>query len=559
MAKTVNQAISLDGSELYEVKGTNVYSGQVTMYDSLSGIGGQPFVPYDGATVYVASNELDALDTVRKFELSLNNKAYYLVSNVRFTEDQTQQLFDSATEIEMTYDGDLNRYVGSFVYNNPDNYPYLYLVWNYTCNAFDGTAYYAGEEANGKEIYVDFGSNYGFVSITIGIPEGEAGFTLEWNGSIVYDTGLSTSFTEIYLNKYLPVSEGIIRVYSENNAYTEFNITVNDPVLFTFYRGSNGSTSYSTECSTESTDFPAKYVGSGPLPVLGDRIYDASYGTPFNGNNKYYVISDTYQTSPSSSNTYAKIDEDGIIQEIGTCGCSEVDPPEIIQDDLELIVGQPVYVQINATNNPDTWNIISDYKRYSVTGGTKGSIWTITNLDATTTNVVVNIQETVYVSSNIDPILAFGDGVYSEVAVDQSDLLPKGLSFDVNTGLLSGTPLSTSDYSIVLAASNCVGTSAATTVNVSVTTGIKLTPFAVDVENFEDTDTAACAISPIYSLLYHNGTASLPDVKDIIYIDYRAKDPFMGGSRWYNMDNSTYAIQIDELGNVIGRTSCAIP
>jgi hypothetical protein len=96
-------------------------------------------------------------------------------------------------------------------------------------------------------------------------------------------------------------------------------------------------------------------------------------------------------------------------------------------------------------------------------------------------------------------------------------------------------------------------------VNVSVTTGIKLTPFAIDVENFEDTDTAVCAISPIYSLLYHNGTASLPDVKDIIYIDYRAKDPFMGGSRWYNMDNSTYAIQIDELGNVIGRTSCAIP
>jgi len=479
MAKTVNQAISLDGSDLYEVKGTNVYSGQVTMYDSLSGIGGQPFVPYDGATVYVASNELDALDTVRKFELSLNNKAYYLVSNVRFTEDQTQQLFDSATEITMTYDGGLNRYVGSFVYNNPDNYPYLYLVWNYTDNAFDGTAYYVGEESNGKEIY--------------------------------------------------------------------------------FYRGSNGSTSYSTECSTESTNFSAKYVGSGPLPVLGDRIYDASFGTPFNGNNKYYVISDTYQTSPSSSNTYAKIDEDGIVQEIGTCGCSEVDPPEIIQDDLELIIGQPVNVQINATNNPTSWAIISDYKRYSVTGGTKGSIWTITNLDATTTNVVVNIQETAYVSSNIDPTLAFGDGVYSEVAVNQSDLLPKGVSFDTNTGLLSGTPVSTSDYSIVLTATNCVGTSTEETVNVIVTTGIQLTPFAVDVENFEDTDTAACAISPIYSLLYHNGTASLPDVKDIIYIDYRARDPFMGGSRWYNMDNSTYAIQIDELGNVIGRASCPIP
>jgi hypothetical protein len=558
MAKTVNQAISLDGSDLYEVKGTNVYSGQVTMYDSLSGIGGQPFVPYDGATVYVASNELDALDTVRKFELSLNNKAYYLVSNIRFTEDQTQQLFDSATEITMTYDGGLNRYVGSFVYNNPDNYPYLYLVWNYTDNAFDGTAYYVGEESNGKEIYVDFGPNYGYATIDYDVPEGTVGFTLEWNGSIVYDTGLVSTSGTIPLNKYLTTSGGIVRVYSDNT-YAEFNIVVNDPILYTFYRGSNGSTSYSTECSTESTNFSAKYVGSGPLPVLGDRIYDASFGTPFNGNNKYYVISDTYQTSPSSSNTYAKIDEDGIVQEIGTCGCSEVDPPEIIQDDLELIIGQPVNVQINATNNPTSWAIISDYKRYSVTGGTKGSIWTITNLDATTTNVVVNIQETAYVSSNIDPTLAFGDGVYSEVAVNQSDLLPKGVSFDTNTGLLSGIPVSTSDYSIVLTATNCVGTSTEETVNVIVTTGIQLTPFAVDVENFEDTDTAACAISPIYSLLYHNGTASLPDVKDIIYIDYRARDPFMGGSRWYNMDNSTYAIQIDELGNVIGRASCPIP
>jgi hypothetical protein len=553
MAETVNQAISLDGSTLYETKGTNIYPGQVTMYESINGIGGQPFVPYDGADVYVASNTLDTLGTVRKFETSLNNKVYYLVSNVKFNDNQAQQIFNSGTEITMAYNGTLNRYIGTFKFENPNNYPYLYLIWNYTDNAFDGSAYYEGNEANGKEIYVKFDEFYGRGSITYSVYD-YVGFTLEWNGSIVYDTGLITGTHTIEFIKNELVGDAIVRVYS-NPGYREFGITVNGIGASTFYRGEEGSDNYTTECSTEATSILTFFNGKDTLPALGDIIY-SDQTTIFNGNNKYYVMSSSPSGSPSSSNEYIKIDENGIVQEIGNCACSEEDPPVITQDDLDIIIGQPVNIQINATNNPTSWAIVSDYKKYSVTGGTKGSIWTITNLDATTTNVVINIQETSYVSSTVAPTLAFGDGTSTEIAVNQSDLLPKGINFDTATGVLSGTASTTSDYAITITATNCVGTSTEATVNVYVTTGIQLTPFAVDVENFADTDTAACAVNAVYSLLYHNGKESLPDVKDIVYIDYRARDPFMGGSRWYNMDNSNYAIQIDEIGNVIGRTSC---
>jgi hypothetical protein len=83
-----------------------------------------------------------------------------------------------------------------------------------------------------------------------------------------------------------------------------------------------------------------------------------------------------------------------------------------------------------------------------------------------------------------------------------------------------------------------------------------LTPFAIDVENFSDNGAGACALTPVYSLLYHNGIGNIPDVNDDIFLDHRGIDLFMGGSRWYNIDTASFSIKICETGKVCDTHIC---
>jgi hypothetical protein len=57
--------------------------------------------------------------------------------------------------------------------------------------------------------------------------------------------------------------------------------------------------------------------------------------------------------------------------------------------------------------------------------------------------------------------------------------------------------------------------------------------------------------------LYHNSkTGNIPDLNDTIFVDMKATTPFVGGKLWYNIDASTYSIQVDSYGTVIDKHVC---
>jgi hypothetical protein len=153
-------------------------------------------------------------------------------------------------------------------------------------------------------------------------------------------------------------------------------------------------------------------------------------------------------------------------------------------------------------------------------------------------------------------VLTFGDGKITLIGACVRDIFPAGLSFDINSGVLSGIPTEACSYSISLIPTNCFGTGVSAAVSITIETGIQLTPFAIDVENFSTSGAGACALDPVYSLLYHDGIGNIPALNDKIYTDYKAKELFMGGSRWYKINDSTYSIKICETGKVCETNIC---
>jgi hypothetical protein len=261
---------------------------------------------------------------------------------------------------------------------------------------------------------------------------------------------------------------------------------------------------------------------------------------------------------PVSGGLYGLVNSNGVVIAFAGCDCLEYAPPFIFQEDIVITQGVFVNVPMQASNNPTLWRVLGSCDSYTFTSGDTGSIFDIVDCYGNNKRITVGTRgsENITTCSSATPILVLGNGTYISNKACLDFILPKGLSFNYETGDLYGTPEEACSYDITLRASNCLGYGGPKTINITVETGIKLTPFAIDVENFGDTGDAACAVSPIYTLLYHDGNGRVPDVNDNIYIDYKATTKFMGGSQWYKIDHSTYSIKVCETGTVCDKNEC---
>ena len=98
--------------------------------------------------------------------------------------------------------------------------------------------------------------------------------------------------------------------------------------------------------------------------------------------------------------------------------------------------------------------------------------------------------------------------------------------------------------------------------------------FKMDGINPQDTTTAACALTGVYTFFFHNGIFAYPILNNIVYTESNIMDelrsleegdggggadesyvPFNGQDKWYLMDNNT-AIQIARDGRVIDTYEC---
>jgi len=583
-----DQGFSYTGSSDYFLNNIPLGPSQIALFDTLTGHGGIDYIPYDGSTVTLMTGIVNADPNIKNLEPSLNNKVYYLISDVIYDETQKDLIISLATEIPVSLVG--GRYEGTFIFSNPNEYENLYLIWDYTDNLNSGFASYSGD-ATEKYISIDYGSVRGLSGINYNTTGSPTRYVLKYNDRVVYDTGyIGLNSTSNYndliaagidpdsiklvtpldglvdngsglieFNKsMLNDDESVLYVHSPLVS-ASWNISKIDTYLKPFYIDLTNDDDSSSACGQVCTEL-YYHDGIGGYPVNGDRIFlDSSGEYPYDGSNAYHLVSETVMvTPPASGGTFGLVDTNGYVILSGGCDCLESAVPFVYQTDITIKQDQYINIPIQATGNPTSWKVSYPCNSYTLSGGDTGSIFEITDCYGNIKQVTVGNRNSssVTVCSSTGPTLLLGNGTYVDNLACLDMVLPEGLSFNYITGEIYGTPTQACDHQITVSANNCVGQSLYKTINIKVNTGIQLTPFAVDVENFGDTGDVACAVSPIYSLLYHNGVGRVPTVNDTIYTDYTATTKFMGGGQWYKIDHSTYSIKICETGNVCEINEC---
>lgn len=579
----INQGFSYTGSSEYNFSNVSIQSNGVALFDSLTGIGGIDYVPADGDTVtMVAGFNSDPKTDIRQFSPTMNNSAYYLVTDVEYNVNDRDTILSLATSIPMAYNPVSKRYEGTFTFSNPDDLPNLYLIWDYTDNLDSGSITYTGKRTD-RVVDINYGTNRGIAGVDYSTISKPVRFQLKWNNVTVGDTGyiglnslsnynnliakgidpsliklsypynglVNNGTGQLRFNKFSTVSDAYLLISAplDSNAFGANRI---DPALTDFFMNPTPS-NITTVCTLIATD-KYRHDGDNPLPTIGDRIYvDSSGATLFDGGNNYYQIS-------LLGDSWITIDSNGVVTSQGSCGCAEVAVPVITPQGFVFTTNQSVNVAIQATNNPTSWDVVASCDEYLLDGGTTGTIFTIDDCKYGSTTITLNIGQTKLVCSSAAPVIVGGDGSFTSNGPCLTYILPKGLSIDLATGIISGTVSDECDFSFDINATNCFGTSITETITISIVASSKFKPFLIDIENFGTDSATACALSmPLYSVLYHNGLGDVPTTGDFILRVYDAQGnatPFFGGGMWYNVYNSTDVIKICETGKVCDSHTC---
>lgn len=518
----------------------------VTLYESNIGVGGSDIYPAVGDTVTVYADGLD---------VNLNNKCYYLVSNTVGL--NREQIIDQGTEISLSVIGD--RLQGTFVYNNPNDFIALYIVFDFT-NMVDlgDTISYGSSLIENKVINIPLTESVGNVNVAYSINNPGGRVVLFYNGDIVNDSGVSTGSTSGNLKffKYSGELNEAKLVFSNTTGLAmSFISTPTFPGLTRFYICDDDGT-LSNVGSQIAINDNVWHNGSASIPQAGDIVFTNANGTAlYDGANSYHVVSPTLMTVPSPTAIYVQLDSEGNTINRGTVACTETLGPVITQGDITLVQNQAVNIEFEAENNPTFWSIVTPFNEYLLSGNEKGAIFTYTDVNGDAQRATVSALETQTVYGAALPVLVTGTGSIELVGLYQQAGLPNGITF--SNGVLSGQTQSTGTWSLTVIAANCVGDSLEVTIDIAVESEVNLIPFAIDVNDFMETGALACSLTPRYDLLYHNSkTGNIPDLNDTIFVDMKATTPFVGGNLWYNIDASTYSIQVDSYGTVIDKHVC---
>jgi hypothetical protein len=514
MSKT-KQSFSYTGSVTYSIDNVVLSDGAIALFDTLTGVGGVDYVPYDGALVTVVAG--DASASYRKLAPTLNNKLYYLVSNTAYSVDDKATILAAATEIPVVYTA--GRYSGQFVFSNPNNYEYVYLLWDYE-DSMNTVASYKGETDN-RSIELSFGSNIGRAGISFNTidPDQPTRYQIEWNGEIVadtkyvgvnslsnynaliaegipaediglvapYDGTVNNGVGTIEFYKYLGLEQGKLIVSSPFTSSTWIVNKIN-PYLKSFYISeANGIPS---DICAQCPDTQLYHNGTESEPQVGDIIFTNTTGSARYVGDEYLHAVDTTAcvTPPVSNLNYVTIATDGTVISKDSCTCAEYASPFIFTDIINVPEGTTDSVSIETLNNPTSWTLVS---------------------------------------SNLPSSASFSEGVIS-----YSNLAP-------------GT------YTIVVNASNCVATSPNATVSIVVESNGLSKPVLIDIEQFKDTAVDATYVIPTFTLMYFDGSGQIPTKGNKVYFDPELTRPFVGGLKWYYINDSSYVIQVDKYGNVV--------
>ena len=173
--------VGISGGDTYYLPDIDVSSNDVLLYDKISGIGGIGYVPSDGDEVVVTTGDITT-DGADILQPSLNNKIYYLVSDVVYGAEDKETILSLATEIPVTLVS--NKYQGTFTYSNPNDLPYLYIIWDYTDSISSSVVSYSGN-ATTRYLDVNLSDGIGRAGVNVETTSKPSRYVLKYNDNTV--------------------------------------------------------------------------------------------------------------------------------------------------------------------------------------------------------------------------------------------------------------------------------------------------------------------------------------------------------------------------------------
>ena len=531
--------------------------GDYVFSDTRGGIVGSDGIPNSGDSVDIIGSTSFGTATLpeKPFNPNLGNKMYYLDTNTVYDETQGGDIIAAGTEVP-SYTLVGGEYKGNFTYTATNDR--LYIVVDYT-NTLDHsdvvTAIPAPTNGLYETINVNNANNIGNYTVTYSSTSTDIRFVVEnAQGAIIADSGYVSTPSSQVLNVKKSISgNDIIKVYNNvTSGSPTFDITIGAISLTSALIGSTGYDTASESCAGSGTQ-TIYHDGAAADPVAGDVIYSVSDGSvEFDGGNQYFT---------SSTNTIL-INQSGLVLSIQPCACSETEAPAITQTDIFVDEGVGMELKIAATNNPTSYAAAGNARQFSLYGGTGGAVFSgQDSVTGITKQVFVSSGDTIEVCFWIGSVYIVSgpsDASFTDLSGCILNALPGGVTFDTSTGVIAGTPDTIGRYTFTVNATNCFGTGADASFDIVVGPGTPPTaPFSVDQDNPQTTSALACALTPSYSIMYHDGILSYPVIRDTVYEDELGAILFVGADNWYLMENGI-AIKVGNDGIVSDTFQCDI-
>jgi hypothetical protein len=489
-----NQSFEYTGSSQYDINNVILSNASIALFDTLTGVGGVDFMPSNGSVVTVKSGDPSGAFT--DLVPTLNNKLYYLVSDQLYSQSDRDIIIADRIEIPVIYNYGI--YEGTFTFVNPNDYEYLYLLWDYSDNIGTGTVSFLGETSD-RSISFPLGGDIGITGINYNAIDYPTRFQIMWGDVIVADSqyvGLNSLANYNALIAYgvdpsnialqSPydglVNNGVgsllFKKFAAGTGFDDATIIVSSPVsvssiwivskidtyLNTFWIDITDGTDADvcTQCPLDMY----YHNGSGLLPVSGDTIYTTSDGlSVFDGNDAYHMIDTSICAIPTPVNkTYCLVSDSGIVVSVSACNCPDFAVPFIYQEDIYFNINENVNIPISVTNSPTSWTVDTLCRQYILTGGTDSTLFEYTDCDGNSKNITVSQGFDMQICTLSYPTVVRGSGSISDNGKCNSVVFPSGITFE--NGILSGTVNEATNFNVDLIAANCFGDSDPRTIGV---------------------------------------------------------------------------------------------
>ena len=532
-------------------------AGDYSFEDLTPDFVGQGFVPDSGDNVDIVADtvyENPIGDPTKAFNPFLGDRMFYLESDTLYDPSQGDDLVSAA--IPVTPVLDVDKYKGQFTYNGTNDY--LYIIIDYRNNLDMGdtvTGQPAPLSSEPESIRLNNTDEIGNYSITYTSDSTDIRFTVEnANGAVIADSGYVSTPSSDVLNISKTLSgQDTIKIYNRDYVGSPtYSLGIGTTSLTSALISDDGYDTVSDACSSTGTQ-TIYHNGDAALPIPGNTIYSDSAGANlFVGNNEYYKI----------GTNAMQINNIGIVINSTSCICGESNPPVVLQSSINIVQNQDVSFSIQATNNPISFAAAGNCREFSMFGGNGGAVFA--GVDCKT-----GLEKQIFVSTNETLTMCFFlDSVYKVAGADNATFLdiggcidtalPEGLLFDTLTGTITGVPTQSGNFTFTVTATNCAGTSAAVSFDITVQPDVEPNKaFFIDNTTSSATAEASCAITPSYTTMYHDGILSYPVIRDIIFEDESGFNRMAGGNLWYRMDNGV-VVKIDNEGIVQDTFLCGI-